>query len=117
MATLEEILSGAGLAGIADELAPPVSPDFSASRLARKSLAPATPKIDYGDDAWRLAHIVARVLLKCDGGRQQTISVTIRPPSIATFPRARHKNLIQALLDLNRLTTKHHAGTEALAAE
>lgn len=73
--------------------------------------------IDYGDDAWRLAHIVARVVLKCDGGRQQTISVTIRPPSTATFPRARHKNLIHALLDLNRLTTKHHAGTEALAAE
>lgn len=73
--------------------------------------------IEYGDNNWRLDHIIARVVLKSEGGRDQTVGLTIKPPGTATFPRTEHKKLIEALLQLNRLTTERYAGATAMAAE
>ena len=89
--------------------------DSEGSALRR--LHESRTDISYGDNAWRLDHIIARIVLKTPSGRAPTISVTIKPPGSASFPRVRHKKLVMALLKLNALTNDRRAIATALAAE
>ncbi|MBX6382606.1 MAG: hypothetical protein IRZ07_06470 [Microbispora sp.] len=89
--------------------------DSEGSALRR--LHESRADISYGDNAWRLDHIIARILLKTPSGRAPAISVTIKPPGSVTFPRVRHKKLVMALLKLNALTNDRRPIVPALAAE
>lgn len=89
--------------------------DSEGSALRR--LHESRTDIIYGDDSWRLDHIIARIVLKTAGGRAPTISVTLKPPGTASFPRVRHKKLVMALLKLNALTNDRRPLAPALAAE
>lgn len=89
--------------------------DSEGSALRR--LHESRADISYGDNAWRLDHIIARIVLKTPSGRAPTISVTIKPPGSVTFPRVRHKKLVMALLKLNALTNDRRPLAPALAAE
>jgi hypothetical protein len=88
--------------------------DSEGSALRR--LHESRTDISYGDDSWRLDHIIARIVLKTPGGRAPTISVTIKPPGTASFPRVRHKKLVMALLKLNALPKKVDWDQTRLAA-
>lgn len=73
--------------------------------------------IVYGDNAWRLGHITARVVLKTQGGRAPTITVKIKPDDSLSFQRSRHKKRVMALLAVNNLVHARQSGEAALAAE
>ncbi len=70
----------------------------------------------YGDDAWRLAHVTIRIVLKGPGRRPPTISVKIKPDDSVSFPRSRHKKRVMALLALNNLVHARQPADAALAA-
>lgn len=72
--------------------------------------------IVYGDDAWRLAHVTIRIVLKGPGRRPPTISVKIKPDDSVSFPRSRHKKRVMALLALNNLVHARQPADAALAA-
>lgn len=84
---------------------------------ALRRLHESRSDIFYGNDAWRLDHVVARILLKTASGRSPTVSVTIKPPGTVSFPRVRHAKLVAALLDLNLLANDRKPRATALAAE
>lgn len=87
------------------------------SGSALKLLHQSRPDIVYGDNAWRLGHITARIVLKTQGGRAPTISVKIKPNDSLNFQRSRHKRRVMALLAANNLVHARHSGEAALAAE
>lgn len=85
---------------------------------ALKLLHASRTDIVYGDNAWRLAHLVARIVLKTPGGgRAPTITVKIKPPDSLGFPRSRHKKRVMDLLRLNNLVHARQPTGIALAAE
>ena len=84
---------------------------------ALKLLHQSRTDIVYGDNAWRLGHIAARVVLKTPGGRAPTITVKIKPDDSLSFQRSRHKKRVMALLALNNLVHARQSGEAALAAE
>ena len=84
---------------------------------ALKLLHQSRTDIVYGDNAWRLGHITARVVLKTQGGRAPTITVKIKPDDSLSFQRSRHKKRVMALLAVNNLVHARHSGEAALAAE
>lgn len=84
---------------------------------ALKLLHQSRTDIVYGDNAWRLGHITARVVLKTQGGRAPTITVKIKPDDSLSFQRSRHKKRVMALLTVNNLVHARHSGEAALAAE
>jgi len=84
---------------------------------ALKLLHQSRTDIVYGDNAWRLGHITARVVLKTQGGRAPTITVKIKPDDSLSFQRSRHKKRVMALLAVNNLVHARQSGEAALAAE
>lgn len=84
---------------------------------ALKVLHQSRTDIVYGDNAWRLGHITARVVLKTQGGRAPTITVKIKPDDSLSFQRSRHKKRVMAILALNNLVHARQSGEAALAAE
>ena len=72
--------------------------------------------IVYGDNAWRLGHVTARIALKGSGRRAPTITVKIKPDDSVSFPRSRHKKRVMALLALNNLVHARRPDESALAA-
>jgi hypothetical protein len=84
---------------------------------AVKLLHASRADIAYGDNAWRLAHVVLRIVLKSAGTRAPTITVKIKPPNSVGFPRHRHRKRVMALLKLNNLLHGRTPSSAALAAE
>jgi hypothetical protein len=88
-------------------------PEGAALRLLHASRA----DIVYGDNAWRLAHIAIRILLKSAGARAPTITVKIKPPDSVGFPRHRHRRRVTELIRLNNLLHAREPAGAAVAAE
>ena len=84
---------------------------------ALKLLHESRTDIVYGDNAWRLGHVTARILLKTPSGRTPTITVKIKPDDSVSFQRSRHKKRVMALLALNNLVHARQSREAALAPE
>ena len=84
---------------------------------ALKLLHQSRTDIDYGDNAWRLGHITARIVLKTPGRRAPTITVKIKPDDSVSFQRSRHRKRVMTLLKLNNLLHARQSDDAALAAE
>jgi len=84
---------------------------------ALKLLHQSRSDIEYGDNAWRLGHVTARIVLKAPGRRAPTFTVKIKPDDSVTFPRNRYKKRVMALLALNNLLHVRQPAESALAAE
>lgn len=84
---------------------------------ALKLLHQSRTDIAYGDNAWRLGHITARIVLKAPGRRAPTITVKIKPEDSVSFQRSRHRKRVMTLLALNNLVHARQPDDAALAAE
>jgi hypothetical protein len=84
---------------------------------ALKLLHQSRTDIDYGNNAWRLGHITARIVLKAPDRRAPTITVKIKPDDSVSFQRSRHRKRVMTLLALNNLVHARQPDDAALAAE
>jgi hypothetical protein len=67
--------------------------------------------------SWRLRHVVFRVEFDVPGARPASVTVKLRPPATAAFPRTAYENRIMKLLRRNGLVHDRYADRAAVAAE
>jgi hypothetical protein len=67
--------------------------------------------------SWQLRHVVFRVEFDVPGARPASVTVKLRPPATAAFPRTAYENRIMKLLHCNGLIHDRYADRAAVAAE
>jgi len=67
--------------------------------------------------SWRLRHVVFRVEFDVSGARPASVTVKLRPPATAAFPRTAFENRIMKLLHCNGLIHDRYADRAAAAAD
>lgn len=73
--------------------------------------------IVFGDDAWRLNHLVIRVHIDVGARRPATVTAKIKPPAAAMFKRQRFEGRIMELLRRNGLCLERKPRDATAAAE
>ena len=77
-----------------------------------------TDRVAFGPGRYRIGHAVFRVLFEARRGRRPaSVTVKVKPPSIAAFKRQRYEARVMELLRRNRFCREREPAEAAVAAE
>jgi len=95
-----------------------VTRGFGARPNALRSVAEHTDRVVFGTGRYRIGHAVFRVLFETRRGRRPaSVTVKIKPPSVAAFKRHSYERRVMELLRRNRFCREREPIEASAAAE
>lgn len=95
-----------------------VTRDFGERPNALRRIGEHTDRVAFGPGRYRIGHAVFRVLFEARRGRRPaSVTVKVKPPSIAAFKRQRYEARVMELLRRNRFCREREPAEAAVAAE